>query len=313
VRDAAYVLTLNEPNLAACLPVLAAMAARGEPVAGLPRPDERLSQALVGVHRRGMEELRGAGSPPAGYSLVGQEWIAEEGADEMMAAHRASMEDQFLAAAEGDDFVGMQIYSCARIGPDGPVAPPVELTTQAHVEYRPQALGAAVRRVSSVLPERCAACTRPSGMAPTSAATSTGACWTTSSGSVGTDSTVGKSVSHVGRDPPVAPPRTVHVRFAGVLTIVLHRQRSSHGERNPNHQSLGGSRPNAPRRALSTPETRQRATASHPSCRRICCRGRLHPVPVAHQRDLRTVVHLLVHQNQEHLTGRTRLAVVTRP
>jgi beta-glucosidase len=38
VRDAGYVITLNEPNLAACLPVLAAIAARGEQVNGLPRP-----------------------------------------------------------------------------------------------------------------------------------------------------------------------------------------------------------------------------------------------------------------------------------
>jgi beta-glucosidase len=157
VDDAAYVLTLNEPNLAACLPVLAEKAARKEPVAGLPKPDQRLCDALIAAHRRGMEVLRGTGSPPAGLAMVGQEWIAEDGADgsadEAMAAHRAAMEDQFLAAAEGDDFVGMQIYSCARIGPDGPVAPPPERLTQAYVEYRPQAVGASVRRVAQVRPD----------------------------------------------------------------------------------------------------------------------------------------------------------------
>ncbi|MHA6630488.1 glycoside hydrolase family 1 protein [Pseudonocardia sichuanensis] len=153
VTDAEYVLTLNEPNLAACLPVLAAMAARGEPVAGLPRPDQELSDALLAAHRRSLEVLRGAGSPPVGLALVGQEWIAEDGAAEQMAAHRAAMEDQFLAAAADCDFVGMQVYSCARIGPDGPVAPPPERKTAAHVEYRPQALGASVRRVREVLPD----------------------------------------------------------------------------------------------------------------------------------------------------------------
>ena len=153
VRDAAYVLTLNEPNLAACLPVLAEKAARGEPIAGLPRPDQRLSEALIGAHRRGMDALRGAGSPPAGLALVGQEWIVEDGGDDEMAVHRAAMEDQFLDACQGDDFVGMQIYSCARIGPDGPVAKPGAPMTQAHVEYRPQAVGASVRRVAEVLPD----------------------------------------------------------------------------------------------------------------------------------------------------------------
>jgi beta-glucosidase len=152
VRDAAYVLTLNEPNLAACLPVLAAMAARGEPVAGLPLPDQRLCDAFIDLHHRGMEVLRGAGSPPAGLALVGQEWIAHNGAEDRLAAHRAAMEDQFLAAAAGDGFVGMQIYSCARIGPDGPVAGPADRMTQAHVEYRPQAVGVSVRRVAQMLP-----------------------------------------------------------------------------------------------------------------------------------------------------------------
>jgi beta-glucosidase len=152
LTDAAYVCTLNEPNLMACLPVLAAMAGRGEPVAGLPRPDQELTDALLEIHRRGMAVLRDGGAPPAGLTLVGQEFLAEDGAVEQAAAHRAAMEDQFLAAAAGDDFVGMQVYSCARIGPDGPVAPAPELRTLADVEYRPQALGAAVARAAEVLP-----------------------------------------------------------------------------------------------------------------------------------------------------------------
>jgi beta-glucosidase len=42
------------------------------------------------------------------------------------------MEDQFLAAAADCDFVGLQVYSCARIGPDGPVADvPVMVTENA--------------------------------------------------------------------------------------------------------------------------------------------------------------------------------------
>jgi beta-glucosidase len=153
VRDAELVLTLNEPNLAACLPVLAAKAARGEVIAGLPRPDQPLTEALLAAHRRSLEVLRGAGSPPVGIALVGQEWIAQDGADDAMAAHRAAMEDQFLAAAADCDFVGMQVYSCARIGHDGPVAPAQELMTLAHLEYRPQALGASVRRVREVVPD----------------------------------------------------------------------------------------------------------------------------------------------------------------
>ena len=51
-----------------------------------------------------------------------------------------------------DDFVGLQVYSCARIGPAGPVAPAPELRTLADMEFRPGALGVAVRRAASLLP-----------------------------------------------------------------------------------------------------------------------------------------------------------------
>ncbi|RBY75453.1 glycoside hydrolase family 1 protein [Geodermatophilus sp. TF02-6] len=153
LADVESVITLNEPNLAAALPVLGAMAARGEQVAGLPQPDQELTDAFLAAHRRSLEVLRGAGSPPVGLALVGQEWIAVDGGEERMVEHRAAFEDQFLHAAADCDYVGMQVYSCARIGPDGPVAPAPELLTQAHVEYRPQALGASVRRVRQVLPD----------------------------------------------------------------------------------------------------------------------------------------------------------------
>jgi beta-glucosidase len=152
VEDAEYVITLNEPNLAAALPVLGAMAARGEQVKGLPKPDQELTDAFLAAHRRGLEALRAGGSPPVGLALVGQEWIAEDGAVERMAEHRAAFEDQYLEAAADCDFVGLQVYSCARIGPDGPVAPAPELMTDAHMEYRPEALGRAVRRAAEVLP-----------------------------------------------------------------------------------------------------------------------------------------------------------------
>jgi beta-glucosidase len=153
LRDAGYVATINEPNLMSVQPVLGAMARRGEPILGLPLPDQAVADALIELHGRSIAVLRGAGSPPAGMTLVGREYIAEDGAVEKMAAWRAAFEDQFLAAAAGDDFLGLQVYTTARIGPDGPVPAAPELQTLAHgMEYRPQALGAAVTRVAEVLP-----------------------------------------------------------------------------------------------------------------------------------------------------------------
>ncbi|MGY1812689.1 glycoside hydrolase family 1 protein [Blastococcus sp. SYSU D00820] len=152
LADAEYVCTVNEPNLMAAQPVMGAMAMRGEEIKGLPRPDQAVADALLGLHGRAMDVLRG-NVARAGMTLVGREHIAEPGGEERMAEERAAFEDQFLRAAAGDDFVGLQIYTCARFGPDGLIAPAPELQTLAHgMEYRPQALGAAVTRAAEVLP-----------------------------------------------------------------------------------------------------------------------------------------------------------------
>lgn len=152
LADAEYVCTLNEPNLMAAQPVMGAMARRGEEIKGLPRPDQAVAEALLGLHARQMEVLRG-NVARAGMTLVGREHIAEPGGEAVMAEERAAFEDQFLAAAAGDDFLGLQIYTAARFGPDGLVAPAPELQTLAHgMERRPQSLGAAVTRAAEVLP-----------------------------------------------------------------------------------------------------------------------------------------------------------------
>jgi beta-glucosidase len=150
--DAEYVATINEPNLMAVQPVIGAMARRGEEIKGLPVPDQDVAEALIGLHGRSMEVLRGAGSAPAGMTLVGLEYVDEGGRDHLQSA-RAAMMDQFLHAAAGDDFVGLQVYTAQRFGPEGLIAPPADQQTLAHgMERRPEALGAAISHAASVLP-----------------------------------------------------------------------------------------------------------------------------------------------------------------
>jgi beta-glucosidase len=152
LTDAEYVATINEPNLMAAQPVLGGMAMRGDPIHGLPRPDQGVADALLGLHGRVREVFRGAGLR-TGMTLIGRENIAEDGGEERMRAERAAFEDQFLAAADGDDWVGLQVYTCARFGPDGLVPPAPELQTLAHgMERRPEALGAAIAYGAEVLP-----------------------------------------------------------------------------------------------------------------------------------------------------------------
>jgi len=154
LRDAEYVATVNEPNLMACQPVMGAMARRGEEIKGLPRPDQGVADALLGLHGRSMAVLKDAGIERAGMTLIGREHIAEDGGEERMREERAAFEDQFLEAAAGDDWLGLQIYTSARFGPDGLVAVAPEKQTLAHgMERRPEALGAAVRRAAEVLPD----------------------------------------------------------------------------------------------------------------------------------------------------------------
>ena len=153
LRDAEYVATVNEPNLMATQPVMGAMAMRGEPILGLPRPDQRVAEALLGLHERTMKVLKDGGIARAGMTLIGREHIAEPGGEERMRAERAAFEDQFLQAADGDDWVGLQIYTSARFGPDGLLAVATDKQTLAHgMERRPEALGASVRRAAEVLP-----------------------------------------------------------------------------------------------------------------------------------------------------------------
>jgi beta-glucosidase len=152
LRDAEYVATINEPNLMAAQPVLGGMAMRGEPIHGLPRPDQQVTDALLGLHDRAREVFRGAGLR-TGMTLIGRENIAEDGGEERMRAERAAFEDQFLQAAADDDWLGLQVYTCARFGPGGLVPPAPELQTLAHgMERRPEALGASIGYAADVLP-----------------------------------------------------------------------------------------------------------------------------------------------------------------
>jgi beta-glucosidase len=62
------------------------------------------------------------------------------------------MEDEFLAATGGDDFLGVQAYSRTRVGPDGDVRPDpgARLVETMGYEFWPAAIEATVRRAWEV-------------------------------------------------------------------------------------------------------------------------------------------------------------------
>ena len=61
------------------------------------------------------------------------------------------MENPYLEAAKADDFIGIQVYTRMRFGPDGPVWPEAGArTTLMGYEFWPEALAACMRRAWEV-------------------------------------------------------------------------------------------------------------------------------------------------------------------
>ena len=198
--------TLNEPN------VVATMGWRH----GIfpPRVRDRarrdaVNDALVAAHRRAVEAIRsGPGDFPVGLTLSMTDYQLQPGGEEWLERLRRPSEDVFLEATGGDDFIGVQTYTRMRVGPDGALGGEEGVpTTQMGYEFWPEALEGTIRRAwdkTGGLPVyvtengigtdddaarieyvRAGPGRGPaaaSTTASTSGATSTGACWTTSSG-----------------------------------------------------------------------------------------------------------------------------------
>jgi len=99
---------------------------------------------------RAVEAIRSAApGVPVGLSLSMTDCQAAEGGAAKVDEIRAVMEDVFLDATEGDDFVGVQTYSRQVIGPDGWLGPQPGIPVLAMgYEYWPPAVWAAAGRRS---------------------------------------------------------------------------------------------------------------------------------------------------------------------
>ena len=101
-----------------------------------------VNEAMVRAHRLAVEALRsGPGSFPVGLTLSMAEIVAEEGGEVARDMAEEILEDTFLRATEGDDFVGVQSYTRMHFGPEG-LAPddPSVPQTQMGTENWPQAV-----------------------------------------------------------------------------------------------------------------------------------------------------------------------------
>lgn len=107
----------------------------------------RTRDTMLAAHRRAREVLKAGGAFPVGVTLAMQDLEAAPGGEEKLAEARRESFDPFLAAAaEGDDFVGVQTYSRTRFGPAGalPPEPGVPVLVMGY-EYWPRALEGTLR------------------------------------------------------------------------------------------------------------------------------------------------------------------------
>jgi beta-glucosidase len=114
--------------------------------------EKRGRETILAAHRRAVDAIKaGPGRCEVGLSLAMQDIQAGPGGEETTARMRHELQDVYLEATRGDDFIGVQTYSRKRFGPDGPLGPEegVELT-QMGDEFWPEALEATIRHASAV-------------------------------------------------------------------------------------------------------------------------------------------------------------------
>ncbi len=107
---------------------------------------------ILASHRKGMQAIKsGPGSFPVGCTLALQDVQPVEGGEAMAEHLRRELNDRFLEALRGDDFVGVQTYSRTRVGPRGtlPAEAGVELTQMGY-EFWPESLEASIREAVAV-------------------------------------------------------------------------------------------------------------------------------------------------------------------
>ncbi len=105
------------------------------------------TEVLLKAHQESAAAIRAErGGLPVGVTIAMQDLQATEGGESRRDQLRHKLQDIWLEAARGDEFVGVQTYSRERVGPNGLLGPEegVELTQMGY-EFWPQALEATLR------------------------------------------------------------------------------------------------------------------------------------------------------------------------
>jgi beta-glucosidase len=143
-----WACTINEPNVVAVMGYT-----QGDYPPGVKDFKRHLdvNEAMVRAHRLAVDALRsGPGDFPVGLTLSMDEMHAEPGGEPVRDMAEEVIENGFLRAAAGDDFIGVQCYTRLRFGPEGELPPdPAVPLTQMGTENWPYALAHTVRRAAT--------------------------------------------------------------------------------------------------------------------------------------------------------------------
>jgi beta-glucosidase len=141
--------TINEPNVVALMGYLLGVF---PPSVRDRARFEVVSEATRTSHRAMVDALRaGPGQFPVGLTLSMAEMEAIEGGEAQYLQALEHLEDAYLRAVGGDDFIGVQCYTRLRFGPDGPVDIPAGARrTMMGYEFRPEVVEHTVRRAAAV-------------------------------------------------------------------------------------------------------------------------------------------------------------------
>jgi beta-glucosidase len=144
-----WVCTINEPNMIAMVQAMRVLGDSAEPA--LPAPE--MTAALVRAHHAARDALSALTRAKLGWTVANQNVQPLPGCERQADEVRRRIEDDFLLAAAGDDFIGVQAYTRMLIDSDGRTASAgdVPRTLMGWEDY-PAALGEAVRHTRRLLP-----------------------------------------------------------------------------------------------------------------------------------------------------------------
>ena len=141
--------TINEPNIVALMGYLY----------GIFPPAQHgwdrfcaVNATMRACHAAMRDALKaGPGDYPVGLTLSMTQYEAVDGGESRLASWIAEMEDSYLEAVRGDDFLGVQCYSKSLIGPHGPVHPTADddVTDMGYL-FWPQCVEHTVRRAAKI-------------------------------------------------------------------------------------------------------------------------------------------------------------------